>query len=288
MMPVSTYLLTWNPAKYSWDDIDNCIHEISVHGHFNRYWSCGRSKKLRPGDRFFLLRQKIEPRGIVASGYVTSEPYKDDSIYNTSGWSRYVKLVYDVIRNPEKDEIISRQRLNENPFANFHWDAQGSGITIPHEIAQHIEKIWEGLTGSNITKDKDVFNQYVEGARQQVYLTSYERNPKARTACLNHRGYSCVVCGFNFEKFYGELGRNFIHVHHLIPLSEIKVEYVVNPIEDMCPVCPNCHAMLHRQTDEGFISIEQLKNEIEKAPNNSLNRSGITCDSSKEQRTPPG
>jgi len=264
MKNISTYLLTWNPAKYSWDDIDNCIHEISVHGHFNRYWSCGRSKKLRPGDRFFLLRQKIEPRGIVASGYVTSEPYRDASIYNTSGWSRYVKLVYDVILNPAKDKIIPRQRLSEEPFSEFHWDAQGSGITIPKQVAVHLETRWSRLTGNNLSENMNINRQYVEGSRQQVYLTSYERNPKARSACLDFHGYSCAVCGFNFEKTYGEIGKNFIHVHHLKPLSEIGAEYVVNPVKDMCPVCPNCHAMLHRFTDEGFISIENLKEKIQK------------------------
>lgn len=264
MKKIATYLLTWNPAKYSWDDIDNCIHEISVHGHFNRYWSCGRSKKLRPGDRFFLLRQKIEPRGIVASGYVTSEPYKDASIYNTSGWSRYVKLVYDVILNPAIDKIIPRQRLSEEPFSEFHWDAQVSGITIPNQVAVHLETIWSRLTGNNLSENMNINRQYVEGSRQQVYLTSYERNPKARSACLDFHGYSCGVCGFNFEKTYGEIGKNFIHVHHLKPLSEIGAEYVVNPIKDMCPVCPNCHAMLHRFTDEGFMSIENLKEKIQK------------------------
>lgn len=264
MKNISTYLLTWNPAKYSWNDIDNCIHEISVHGHFNRYWSCGRRKKLRPGDRFFLLRQKVEPRGIVASGYVTSEPYKDVSIYNTSGWSRYVKLVYDVILNPARDKIIQRQRLSEEPFSEFHWDAQGSGITIPNEVAIHLETIWSSLIGNDQSENTDSYMQYIEGARQQVYLTSYERNPRARSACLDFHGYSCIVCGFNFEKTYGEIGKNFIHVHHLKHLSEIGTEYVVNPVKDMCPVCPNCHAMLHRYTDEGFISIENLRGKIQK------------------------
>ena len=48
-------------------------------------------------------------------------------------------------------------------------------------------------------------------------------------------------------KVYGEIAKGFIHVHHLIPLSEIKENYQVNPKTDLIPVCPNCHAMLHRQ-----------------------------------------
>jgi len=55
----------------------------------------------------------------------------------------------------------------------------------------------------------------------------------------------CVICGFDFGTVYGDDFRGFIHVHHLKPLSEIKKEYEVNPITDLRPVCPNCHAIIH-------------------------------------------
>ncbi len=63
--------------------------------------------------------------------------------------------------------------------------------------------------------------------------------------------------GFNFRKYYGPTGKNFIHVHHLKPLSEVKDEYEVNPEEDLRPVCPNCHAMLHKKNP--LYEIEELK-----------------------------
>jgi 5-methylcytosine-specific restriction protein A len=90
-----------------------------------------------------------------------------------------------------------------------------------------------------------------------VTLTVYERNPFARKACLNHYGYVCKVCDFNFETTYGEIGKYFIHVHHLRHIATIGEAYVVDPIKDLRPVCPNCHAMLHRKK-EG-LSIEFLK-----------------------------
>lgn len=49
------------------------------------------------------------------------------------------------------------------------------------------------------------------------------------------------------KKVYGEIGRGFIHVHHKVPLSSIGKEYELDPIKDLVPVCPNCHAMLHRK-----------------------------------------
>ena len=56
------------------------------------------------------------------------------------------------------------------------------------------------------------------------------------------------MCGLRFEERYGEIGHEFMHVHHKMPLSEIANHdnHAVNPLEDLVPVCPNCHAMLHR------------------------------------------
>lgn len=88
---------------------------------------------------------------------------------------------------------------------------------------------------------------YIEGAAVQVIVNRYERDQKARQAALDWHGYQCKVCGLDMTKVYGEIAKGFIHVHHLIPLSEIKENYQVDPKTDLIPVCPNCHAMLHRQ-----------------------------------------
>lgn len=97
----------------------------------------------------------------------------------------------------------------------------------------------------------------MEGALHRVVSSQYERNPAARLACIKHYGAICFVCGFSFEATYGELGRGFIHVHHLAPVSSIGKEYQVNPIEDLRPVCPNCHAMLHRTNPP--LAVEELQ-----------------------------
>ena len=86
-----------------------------------------------------------------------------------------------------------------------------------------------------------------EGSVQRVFVNKYERNPKARRKCIKHYGVVCRVCSFDFERAYGALGEEFIHVHHLIPISTIGADYSVNPIEDLRPVCPNCHAMIHKR-----------------------------------------
>jgi len=85
-----------------------------------------------------------------------------------------------------------------------------------------------------------------EGLQQKALCTRYERSPELRDACLKKYGYTCVICGFNFEERYGEIGKDFIHVHHLEGLAEKRESHESTP-DKLRPVCPNCHAMLHRQ-----------------------------------------
>ncbi len=99
---------------------------------------------------------------------------------------------------------------------------------------------------SQFTYPEEVSKYSVEGAKRKITINSYERSTKARQECLAHHGYVCSVCNFSFLTNYGARGEDFIHVHHIIPISKIAESYVVDPIKDLCPICPNCHAMIHR------------------------------------------
>ncbi|MBT3368241.1 MAG: hypothetical protein HN416_13895 [Nitrospina sp.] len=99
--------------------------------------------------------------------------------------------------------------------------------------------------------------KFIEGEKKTVLIKTYERDSKARDMCIKHHGVNCSVCGFNFEKKYGEVGKGFIHVHHLTPLSEIGKKYSLDPINDLRPVCPNCHAMIHKFSPAK--SLEEIK-----------------------------
>ena len=103
----------------------------------------------------------------------------------------------------------------------------------------------------------------VEGAKKQVVVNAYERNSRAREMCIQYYGCTCSVCNFNFVKFYGEEFAGEIHVHHLKALSEVDEEYEVHPINDLRPVCPNCHLALHSNIGFKPYSIEELKEKIQ-------------------------
>ena len=86
----------------------------------------------------------------------------------------------------------------------------------------------------------------------------YERDPLNRRIALEIHGTVCVVCGFDFEKFYGKRGQGFIEVHHTLPLSLSGEQQPVNPQTDLLPVCSNCHRIIHRRRDK-VLTIEEMK-----------------------------
>lgn len=101
---------------------------------------------------------------------------------------------------------------------------------------------------------------YLEGAVREVKVNAYERSAQARAACIDHYKAVCYACEFDFGLVYGEVAEGLIHVHHIAPLSTIGAEYKLDPIKDLIPLCPNCHAVVHRGSE--VMSIETLKEHL--------------------------
>jgi 5-methylcytosine-specific restriction enzyme A len=129
------------------------------------------------------------------------------------------------------------------------------------EVAKALELLgWvtpESVVLRTFPDEVDEAQVFREGAVCKVSVNAYERNPHARQKCIDHYGARCYACGFDFGKVFRAIGEGFIHVHHLRPISEIAEAYEVNPIEDLRPVCPNCHAMIHRCSPP--LSIEEIQ-----------------------------
>jgi len=141
--------------------------------------------------------------------------------------TRLIGKSYAVIADERRVEIgLSRKKVTRRPE-----------YLAPEELPSEIE--------------------YVEGAARPVLVNAYERNRRAREKCLRHYGRSCAVCGFNFEARYGESAGGYIQVHHIVLIAKVRKEYRLNPITDLRPVCPNCHAVIHRR--EPPFSIEEVK-----------------------------
>ena len=163
-----------------------------------------------------------------------------------------------------------KRLLEAESIVHLFWRASNSA---PFEYAGHakaievfetspVEVLWAVATlpaDSDFSQGPDEIpsREYREGAVRQVSVNVYERDRAARQACIDRYGSSCVVCGLRFEDRYGAIGVGYIHVHHLQPVSEIGADYEVNPVEDLCPVCPNCHAMIHQRRPS--YSVEDIR-----------------------------
>jgi 5-methylcytosine-specific restriction enzyme A len=101
---------------------------------------------------------------------------------------------------------------------------------------------------------------YMEGASRRVWVNAYERDRRAREECIARHGTQCRICDFDFGAHYGPEADGHIHVHHIRPLSDIRDEYEVDPVTDLVPVCPNCHAVIH--LGGGCRSIEEVREMI--------------------------
>lgn len=186
-------------------------------------------------------------------------------------------------------EIIKgqiRQSLRKVFLEGIHNDFGNLGLTNALQSYLATIEYYESL-GKNLVGDRKIYNEYydiltqnrfidnisneldeqecqseTEGHRKSVYVNVYERNPKARREAIKYHGTKCVVCEMSFEDKYGEIGAGFIHIHHIVPISEISKEYKINYKTDLVPVCPNCHAMLHRKVNDRTLTIEELKSRL--------------------------
>lgn len=70
-------------------------------------------------------------------------------------------------------------------------------------------------------EDSQSFESGVEGKPSLQITTKYERDQKLRKQAILIHGYTCVACGFNFEEFYGDYAKGFIHIHHIEPLFSV-------------------------------------------------------------------
>ena len=255
---MSAYLYTWNPNNWKWVDLQEAIFRVNNGEEYNRYWSCGVTKRIAPGDTFLLVRLGVEPKGIIGVGYVTSAPYLrphwDEARKAAGETALRTDLLYKVL---SEKPIISMVELSRR-FPQHNWTPQSSGTSIPETIAAElIAEIQSDQRFNFEPSTKEQIKLYSEGRPKTVTYRTYDRSSDAREDCIRHHGYNCAVCGFNFEAKYGSTGEGFIEVHHLKQIADRGEEHLVDPVKDLRPVCANCHRMLHKTRPA--LGIEELK-----------------------------
>lgn len=157
---------------------------------------------------------------------------------------------------PNASVTMAHHIVNEHGMGSWEKEPIKSLYLL---LSEGRQKVLSDIGQSDIEAEvsqEDSF--YKDGNEMKYYGTRYERNPINRARAIEIHGMVCKACDFNFEKAYGELGKGFIEVHHIRPLSSLDKEILINPEKDLVPLCSNCHRMIHRKKDE-VLKVEQLK-----------------------------
>jgi len=225
-----------------------------------------RTDKFSVGDIVFIYKTIPEKRIHYKMEVIKVKMIFDEAFEQEPFWTDKVQYYGNItsfyarfkLLEEYTDDILSLHHLHEHGYEG-----------IPRSVREcKDEGLIDFLLHPHQMVNEDVYDvdypeddeKLYEGALITVKANKYERNQKARKECVAKKGYQCLVCGRDFETTYGEIGKNFIHVHHLTPISSIGKEYELNVDTDLVPVCPNCHYMLHRK-DPPY-TIEELREKL--------------------------
>lgn len=164
------------------------------------------------------------------------------------------------IATGQKASQVQKRLLDDAIWgvASYDWSTgrctvvRGIGNDGASALTEQMPKIPEEIGGV-------VFQ---EGAKTRIVVNAYERDERARNLCLQYWGPTCAICGMSFEEAYGKYFRGLIHVHHLRPLSTLGPNYSVDPVKDLRPVCPNCHAAIHYRKTPPYL-VEEIQHFLE-------------------------
>ena len=137
----NTFLFSWNPLKFAWPEISEECDLLKKGGKVEDSWTCASHKKIQVGDRAFISLVGIEPRGIFASGYVSSEPFIGKNRKGNNAWR--VRITFDVLLDPSTEPILTLDILNLGAMTKQLWTPQASGISIKPELLEELEALWQ-------------------------------------------------------------------------------------------------------------------------------------------------
>ena len=239
---------------YSWEIIDDITAIKNCDKSFFEHNSSGVPTEIRWFFDFKDIQNgEQRPLILIYKGDEYKAHLESSKLSRTRiRWKADLKKEFDVAL---KDYRIKSEKENGYPSLEFKKTNSNS-----YEV-KFIELDLLNDESINLLETIEIENR-VEGNRKKIYTTKYERNSKNREDAIKIHGTRCMVCDFDFEEAYGELGKDFIEVHHTKPLYSLEEEMEINPEEDLVCLCSNCHRMIHRKRDK-VLTVEELKGIME-------------------------
>ncbi len=162
---------------------------------------------------------------------------------------------------------IGEKHLNDN-YAEIEY--LFSNKFSPQDVTEFIETI-EDVSKKRKTVIYSEEDMISEGKPFKKEATIRKRSKKLREASIEYYRKSdgkiyCSACGFCFENKYGDIGKDYIEIHHEKPIFQFSDDdfdtFISEAVTKLRPLCANCHRMIHRNRNRP-LSIDELKTHIQ-------------------------
>lgn len=255
-------VLGWNPATAfgagpGRADYGLAASTVDSTGLFATRWRVGRGQQLDPGTDVWLFAQGRHGRGLLGHGVVAAAPLPGSALPARLGL--LAGIVFDLLL-PPGDALPVDELADSVP--ELHWNAvRSTGTAVPPAAEVRLRAAWTVFLRSRPVPADELSaadptvplpGSLPHDSLRQIAVSRYEHDPDAVRRCVAFHGTSCAACGLSLEELYGPSGAGFVQVHHIVPPAAITPDYALDPVADLVPLCPNCHAMAHRGVPDPY------------------------------------
>jgi 5-methylcytosine-specific restriction protein A len=157
-----------------------------------------------------------------------------------------------LISKPDRRQYIPSAKTGRGGYGRHsRWYAgQEKDRAAKHMLLDYVDDLLAAFVPNFVPNDERKYDLHDEHQQKIITAKQMRRSREARDKCIKLHGCKCGICGFEFERVYGAIGKDFIEVHHITPIGELATaaEYVgTDPAKDLIPLCSNCHSMVHRK-----------------------------------------
>jgi 5-methylcytosine-specific restriction enzyme A len=243
---LAAVVLVWNPNRWNGWEYHDVVEQVEKSGRFLQRWSLGHNQAVRTGTEVWLLLQGSSNAGtgLIGHGVVMSDPYEPAQSSNAdiTGWQ--ATIAFDALL-PLGEQIRPDALRVAVPEVRWSGAISCPAMSVPASAVPDLRQLWRDEGPTAVDPFQVVPGTCPPDATSSIDVNRFERNPDARRICLAFHGKSCAACGFSFESSYGDIGADFIQVHHVVPPAVLRNGYQLDPLTDLVPLCANCHAMAH-------------------------------------------
>lgn len=273
-----SWLFQANPQHF---DINQYLINCSNHDNYIYFQINQYTQAIEVGDTAFIWRTKStpknDPRGIIAYGLIKEinprnkviypkaleeNLWKDKKDINKSGLVAGIKII-EIYSNAD---MITDEILKDEQFNNFSKNWQQTNLSLSVEQANLVINLLNfNINNDNQSNEINMVFTRPEGRLIQSIHLRRERNPQLINEAkklfkkTNGGELFCEICRFSFEEVYGSIGENFIEAHHIIPVSQMKIDHKTS-ISELMMLCSNCHRMAHREN--GMETLQNIKKSL--------------------------